>query len=185
VVALNTPVAAEVPSALVEQFLASGGKLADLTSTNRGASDFELMFAMASKFPPRVLSAVETGGVRDLGELQATELLGWMKSGDLALDAGRAADGQAPLADPPDTVLTRLRAYDRPTLQLLALADGWASPELCSPLRELSKAKVTLQTFSRFVHGTDYSHVSVLLGQQAPATVFPRIDDFFRAEETP
>lgn len=199
VVALNTPVLAEVPSALVEQFLSGGGKLADLTSTNRGAGDFELMFAMASKFPPRVLSAVETGGVRDLGETQATELLGWMKSGDLGLapmrdgppfalsaqGASKGAEHQDPPAAPPDTVLARLRAYDRPTLQLLALADGWASPELCSPLREVSKAKITLQTFSRFVHGTDYSHVSVLLGQQAPATVFPRIDDFFRAEETP
>ncbi len=194
VVALNTPVLAEVPSELVGSFLAGGGRLSELAGSGKGAHDFELMFAMASSFPPRVLSALETNGVRDLGDGQAAALLGWMKSGDLPLppSPSNPLSGQ-PNSTPfdsaqgerEDTVLHRLRAYDRPTLQLLALADGWASPELCSPLRELSKAKVMVQTFSRFVHGNDYSHASVLLGQQAASTVFPRIDDFFLAEEEP
>lgn len=172
VVAINTPVAAEVPSRLVEQFLGEGGRFSDLASSREGALAFELMFAMGARFPPHTLEALRLRAAKDLAAPAAASLLAWMRTGDLPLGDGT-------------TVASRLKGYDRPTLQLLALADGFSSPELCSTLREVSSAKVTLATFSRFENSEDYSHLSMLLGASAPREVFPRIERFLLAEDPP
>jgi pimeloyl-ACP methyl ester carboxylesterase len=165
VVALNVPMRAEVPSALAEAFLVSGGHYSDFAASPQGAHDFELLFAMETRFPPKTLEALRAIGTRDLSQAQAAEWLAWMRTGDLPLDDGTS-------------VLSRLRAYDRPTLLVLALADGFAGPELCTPLRDESKAAVQLRTFSRFESGDDLSHVSLLLGSMAPALVFSEVDRF-------
>jgi len=170
VVAINTPVALEVPSRLVEQFLGEGGRFSDLGSSPEGALAFDLLFAMGARFPAHVLEALRLRAAKDLSASAAAGLLGWMRTGDLALGDGTS-------------VASRLRAFDRPTLQLLALADGFASPELCSTLREVSKAKVTLATFSRFEDSEDYSHLSILLGTSAAREVFPRIERFLLEED--
>lgn len=167
-VALNTPMEAEVPSALAERFLASGGHFSDFAGSPQGAHDFELLFAMDSEFPARTLATLRVRGTRDLSAGQAAEWLAWMRTGDLPLDDG-------------SSVLARLRAYDRPTLLVLALGDGFAGPELCAPLRDASRAAVQLRTYSRFETGDDFSHVSMLLGTQAPSRVFPEIDRFLGA----
>ncbi|MEW6431037.1 MAG: alpha/beta fold hydrolase [Myxococcota bacterium] len=169
VVALATPVLAEVPSRLAEAFLVSGGHYSDFAGSPQGAHDFELLFAMETRFPPRTLAALRAQGTRDLSAGQAAEWLAWMRQGDLPLDDGT-------------TVLERLRAFDRPTLMLLALADGFAGPELCAPLRDESKAAVRLRTFSRFEGGDDFSHVSLLLGADAPTRVYRELEEFLREE---
>jgi hypothetical protein len=97
----------------------------------------------------------------------AQEWLAWMKAGDLPLD------GQG-------TVRSRLRSYDRDTLMLLGLGDGFAGPELCAPLRDDSRAKVRLHTFSRFDTGDDFSHVTALVGVNAPRLIFPELVGFLR-----
>lgn len=170
VIALNTPMLAEVPSRLAEAFLLGGGRYSDFSASPQGAYDFELLFAMETRFPPRTLAALRALGTRDLGAGQAAEWLAWMREGDLPLDDGT-------------TVVRRLRAFDRPTLLFLALADGIAGPELCAPLRDESKAKVELRTFSRFETGDDFSHVSLLLGADAPRRVFLAAERFLRDED--
>lgn len=160
VVALNTPAEFSLPSTLAETVLRAGGKVGNLGNDADGARAFELLFALGAKIRAPQLSALRSAAFVDLGATGSAGLLGWMKSGDLAL-----ADG--------DTVKARLARYDLPTLQFLGLADGWANPELCSPLREVSKAKVTLRTFSRFEPvAEDYSHLSMLLGAGAPKDLF-------------
>lgn len=166
VVALNTPMHAEVPSALAETFLKAGGAFSQLAASAEGARQFDLLFAMDSKFPGRVLESLRVIGVRDLPAPIAAEWLAWMRTGDLVLDDGTS-------------VVSRLRAYDRPTLLFLALGDGFAGPELCSPLRDETKAQVRLRTLSRFELGDDFSHVGLLLGAGAPSAVFPEIERFF------
>jgi pimeloyl-ACP methyl ester carboxylesterase len=170
VIALSTPVLAEVPSRLAEAFLATGGHFSDFAASPQGAADFELLFAMETRFPPRTLAALRARGTRDLSAGQAAEWLTWMRSGDLPLDDG-------------SSLLSRLRAFDRPTLLLLALADGLAGPELCAPLRDVSTAPVQLRTFTRFETGDDFSHVSLLLGAQAPRHVFPEVERFLLGDE--
>lgn len=167
VVALNTPMLAEVPSALAEDFLAAGGHYSDFAASPQGAHAFELLFAMETRFAPRTLPALRALGTRDLSAGQAAEWLAWMRVGDLPLDDGTS-------------VLERLEAFDRPTLLFLALADGFAGPELCAPLRDRSQATVRLKSFSRFETGDDFSHVSTLLGRDAPAQVFADVDRFLR-----
>jgi predicted alpha/beta hydrolase len=169
VVALSTPVDAEVPSALAEAFLAGGGHFSDFAASPGGARDFELLFAMETRFRPRTLAALRALGTRDLSRGQAREWLTWMRTGDLPLDDGT-------------TVRGRLRDFDRPTLLFLALGDGFAGPELCAPLRDVSRAPVRLRTFSRFETGDDFSHVSLLLGSNAPALVFAELDSFLSAD---
>ncbi|MCC6333809.1 MAG: alpha/beta fold hydrolase [Myxococcales bacterium] len=169
VVALSTPVEAEVPSALAGAFLAEGGHFSDFAASPGGAWDFELLFAMETKFPPQTLEALRALGTRDLSSGQAAEWLAWMRLGDLPLDDGT-------------TVRSRLLDFDRPTLLFLALGDGFAGPELCAPLRDTSKAAVRLRTFSRFETGDDFSHVSLLLGAKAPSRVFPELEAFLRGE---
>ncbi len=172
VVALSTPVLAEPPSRLVQAFLGEGGKTAALNDSAAGAKAFELMFAMTTSFPGRTLDELRATAARDLPRGVADDLLGWMVNGDLPLLDGSSS-------------LVRLRAYDRPTLQFLALADGFANPELCGPLREVSKAKVTLITFSRFVDGDDSGHLSMLLGRGAEARVFAPVNAFLSQEDAP
>lgn len=171
VIALATPVLAEVPSRLAEAFLVEGGHYSDFSASPQGAHAFELLFAMETRFPPRTLAALRAQGTRDLSAGQAAAWLSWMRAGDLPLDDGT-------------TVLGRLRAFDRPTLLFLGLADGFAGPELCAPLRDESKAPVELRTFSRFENGDDFSHVSLLLGTDAPARVFLAVDRFLRARDS-
>ncbi len=95
-----------------------------------------------------------------------------MRRGDVALNGG-------------ESLKARLSGYDRPTLQLLALADGWAPAELCGPLREVTKAKVTLRTFTVAEAAEDYSHLSLFLGDGAPGDVFAPALAFLNEGDAP
>jgi len=163
VVALDTPVLPEVPSALASLVVEEGG----LGTLDRWT--FDQLFALGSRFPPRTKAALRSTGLRDLPPQIRQQLLGWWRTGDLRLDDG-------------STVSARLAAYRLPTLLLLGLADGFAPPEQCSPLREVSKAKVEVRLYSRFENGDDYSHASLLLGAGAPDDVFAPLAAFLEAK---
>ncbi len=173
VVSLNTPAEFAVPSKTAEQVLAGGGKIGNLGNDAEGATTFELLFALGARISSAQLSGLRAAAFSDLGARASAELLQWMRSGDLALGEG-------------DTVAGRLRRYDRPTLQFLALADGWANPELCGTLREVSTAKVRVRTFSKFEPvSEDYSHLSLVAGQGAPKDVFTPALAFLNLEPGP
>jgi predicted alpha/beta hydrolase len=160
VVALNTPFAPEEPTELQEWFLSDGGRFSTLFASLEGFEAFTQLFAMGSEIEGRV-------SARDLTRATANELLTWMRSGDLPLDDGT-------------TVTQRLRAFDRPTLMFLAMGNAWAPSESCSMLREVSNAKVKFASFSRFTHGDDFAHVTLLRGVNAERFVFRPIEDFLR-----
>lgn len=160
VVAISPAVAPEVPNRFVESLLRSGGRLSTFGTDPEGARVFELLFARGGAFGAGVLSELRDTGMRDLGRAAAADLLAWMKTGDLTL-----ADGT--------TVQGRIARYDRPTLLLLPLRDNFSHPEFASPLRERSRALVSVRVLSRLEYLTeDYSHVSVLHGVGAIAEVF-------------
>jgi hypothetical protein len=165
VVALGTPSHFEVPSVMAEQLLSQGSFVA-LGLSPSGSEAFDALFVTGSPIGEAALSQVKAG-LRDVPAPMAQEWLAWMKAGDLPLD------GQG-------TVRSRLRSYDRDTLMLLGLGDGFAGPELCAPLRDDSRAKVRLHTFSRFDTGDDFSHVTALVGVNAPRLIFPELVGFLR-----
>jgi pimeloyl-ACP methyl ester carboxylesterase len=146
VVAVSTPVLLEVPNKLTRDFLLAGP-----------GDAFDLLFAMDGRFRTGRLDALRAHAPAPIDGL---ELEAWMKRGDLTV-----ADGT--------TVLQRLRAYDKPTLMFLGLADTFAPPELATPLVHLSKAEVHLHTFSRAdLDHEDYSHLSLLQGENARSDVW-------------
>ena len=160
VVAVATPALPEVPSPIAAAVLEAGGDFRALTLDATGSRALELLFTLGGRFRPGRLEALRAHGFGALGRPLSRELLGWMRSGDLRLDDG-------------STVVARLTAYDRPTLLFDGLLDGFAAPELCTPLKALSKAKVKLRTFSKFELATeDYSHLSLLQGFGAKGEVW-------------
>lgn len=167
VVALNTPMTPGAPTQLALRFLEDGGRFSTLASSPEGFDVFEQLFAMRAEGDRRAFAGFAALGARDLGRPMAAELAAWMTLGDLPLDDGT-------------TVLERLRAFDRPTLLLLGLADGWAPPEACVTLREQSRAKVEVRLFSRVLEGDDFAHVSLLLSERAPRFVFRAIEEYLR-----
>jgi pimeloyl-ACP methyl ester carboxylesterase len=148
----------------VEAFLGGGGSFASLASSPSGFDMFEQLFAMGADVDPHLLRGL-AGTTRDLSKGTSAELLAWMQAGDLPLDDG-------------SSVLSRLREFDRPTLLLLGLADGFAPAEACAPLRELARGKVQLMSFSRVANDDDFAHVSMVLGKRAPRHVYPAIAAF-------
>lgn len=171
VVSLATPGEFAVPSPLAESVLRGGGKLATLGTDPEGARIFELLFAMNARIAPDALSAIRSTAFNDLGPSGSTALLQWMQSGDLQLSNG-------------ESLKARLKRYDRPTIQFIGLADGWANSELCGTLREVTAAKVKLRVFSRFDYVTeDYSHLSLLQGIGAPREIFKPALKFLEADE--
>lgn len=173
VVALSTPAEFAVPSPLAEALLRSGGRLSSLGTDRENALIFELLFAMGAQIRPDDLAALRASAFVDLGATGAAALLQWMRAGDLTLHTG-------------ESIKARLARYDRPTLQLVGLADGWANAELCAPLREVSAASVKLRVLSRFDSiAEDYSHLSLLLGKGAPKEIFAPALKFLDGEEAP
>ncbi len=160
VVCLATPAEFAVPSPLAQALLLSGGGLGSLGADPEGAKIFELLFALGAKIRPAQLFALRSSGFSDLGPKASAALLRWMQSGDLQLSTG-------------ESLKARLKRYDRPTIQFLGLADGWANSELCGTLREVTQAKVKIRVFSRFDYiSEDYSHLSLLQGEGAPREIF-------------
>ncbi|MDX2010911.1 MAG: alpha/beta hydrolase [Myxococcaceae bacterium] len=164
VVALNTPMLAAPPSTLASAFLADGGRFSTLASSPSGARTFHELFALWAELPERTEQAFLATGTRDLSRPVAAELLAWMNTGDRPL-AGRS-------------VVARLSEARVPTLLLLGLADGFAPPEQCAVLRERMAGPVEVHAFSRAEGGEDFSHLSMLLGRDAPKKVFPRVGAF-------
>lgn len=167
VVALNTPALVEPPTALLRDFLDEGGRFSTLSASPEGFSEFEQLFTLGSRADRRTRVAALTFAARDLGKPVSSELRAWMETGDLPFDDGT-------------TLVSRLRTYDRPTLLMLGLADGFAPTEACTPLRELAKGPVTVRLFTRVAQGDDYAHLSLFLGQRARTQVFPEIEEFLR-----
>lgn len=173
VVALSTPVEPGGPSPALGKILAEGGGFSRLALDPAGAKVFVQLYARRGHFAPRRLAALRATGLNDLGRAAALDLLGWMNSGDLQL-------GES-------TVLERLRDYDRPTHQVLALGDSFANPEFGSPLRELApKAPVEVRLLSRIqLMAEDYTHLSILHGKHAATDVFAPALHFLDRPETP
>ncbi len=160
VIAVATPALPEVPSPVATAVLRAGGDFRALTLDPEGSRALELLFTFGARWRPGRLEALRAHAYGSLGDVVSAELLKWMYTGNVALDDG-------------STVLGRLQEYDRPTLLFDGLADGFANPEFCTPLKGLSKAKVKLRTFSRFELATeDYSHLSLLLGAGAKSEVW-------------
>lgn len=161
VVALSTPVLAEVPNPIVARLLREPGDLSRLSAAGAGAKDFELLMARGGNFPSGRLAALRNAGLSALGKTAAAELLGWMEKGDLTL-----ADGS--------TFKERIARYDRPTLLILPLRNNFAHPEFASPLRELAPAApVTVRILSKLdLLKEDYTHLSVLHGTDVAADIF-------------
>jgi pimeloyl-ACP methyl ester carboxylesterase len=151
-VALSVPVEAQVSSRLVERYLKGGGQFSSFGTDPESVRLFQLMFGDGP--------VVRAAGVNDFGTLASSELLEWMRSGDLQLGDGT-------------TVLERLRAYDVPTHVVLPADDGFAGSEMAAPLREISKAPVGMRALNRaeFV-GEDYDHLSMVLGKHAGTDIW-------------
>lgn len=167
VIALSTPIAAEVPNDHVRKLLESGGRFSSLSK-----GEYELLFTHQAKFPSGVASEFRSRGLHDLSAAAATELLGWMKSGDFAF-----ADGT--------TFTARFPDYDRPTIWFLPIADNFAHSEFGSHSRDVApRAKIKMQELTRFsLMGEDYSHLSILLGSDVEADVFSRVHAFLTASD--
>ncbi len=160
VIALSTPAVPEVPNSTAEAFLAGGGKLASLAGDPAGARAFDLLFARGANIAPPRHALLRSTAVSDLSPAAAADLLGWMRTGDLAL-----ADAS--------TVQARLARYTRPTLLVLPIGDAFAHPEHASALRDLSRAPIVpLLLNRRDWMAEDYTHLSMLAGSGAPADVF-------------
>ncbi|MGV3619694.1 MAG: alpha/beta fold hydrolase [Archangium sp.] len=162
VVAFSTPMIPEQPTELQEWFLSNGTPYSSLN-----AEVFDQLFSMQSKANALQMSELRRTGTRALSHAMATELLAWMKTGDLPLDDGT-------------TVLRRLRGYERPTLMFLGLANAWAPSEACVILREFAPGDIKLRSFSRFSNDDDFAHVTLLMGSLAPSLVFPDAEEFLR-----
>lgn len=167
VVSINTPVVFEAPPELLRTTLSADDRFSSFASSPEGAQAFEVLFVNHSPVNVRRLEELRAQ-VRPVSAALAREWLSWMRAGDLPLDDGTS-------------VRSRLAHFDRPTLMLLGLADSVAGPELCAPLREHSP-HVTLRMFSRFDSGDDFGHVTSLVGQNAPALVYPEITNFLNSE---
>ncbi|HLT28870.1 MAG TPA: hypothetical protein VK013_02425 [Myxococcaceae bacterium] len=162
-VALSTPVELAPPSPVLTGMLEGGGRLADLALTPGGTRTLDLLLMDGGTLSSGLRSRLRRVGVLNLESRVATDLLTWMRSGELQLP-------DAPLVE-------RLRRYDRPTLLLLPLRDNFAHQEHAAPLRELApRARVRSQQLSRLDGlAEDYTHVSILQGRHAPAEVWPHI----------
>ncbi len=170
-VALSTPVDPSPPGPYAEQVLGAGGRLAALARDPDAHVPFEVLFAKHGTVPGRTLARLRTHAFHDLPPEVAAELLAWMRTGDVRL-------GERTLKE-------RLRAYDRPTLQLVALRNNWADPEGATPLRELAtEAKVQLRVLSILHYlSEDYTHLSLLHGRKADDELFVPIARFLAAPE--
>jgi hypothetical protein len=157
VVALSTPVIPEVPNGRTRKILEDGGHL---SIAALDAQTFDLLFAHRGVFPPGRLAALRAS-FADLSVPAAASLLLWMQRGDLTLPDG-------------SSVRERLTAYDRPTLLVLPLLDGFAHPEFASCLREAApRAPVSVRLLTRWERmREDYSHLSMLQGSGAPTDVW-------------
>lgn len=167
VVAFNTPATPVPATELLANFLDEGGRFSTLAGSAEGFDIWSQLFSMLSTASRRDQVAALTLAARDLGRAQATELHAWMDSGDLPLDDG-------------STVSQRLTKFDRPTLLLLGLADGFAPTEACATLRDVAKGPVKLHLYTRLAQGDDYAHVSYFFGERAQQQVFPEVEAFLR-----
>ncbi|MFL5319909.1 MAG: alpha/beta fold hydrolase [Myxococcaceae bacterium] len=167
VIAFSPPVAAEVPNETVRGILEAGGRFSGVTK-----EQFELIFARGGKFSWGVAKEFRSTGLGDLSPKAASELLGWMESGELRLRDG-------------STFSARIAQFERPALWFLPLGDNFAHAEFGSQIRDVAvKAKVTPQELSKFeLFAEDYTHLSMLLGSSAEDDVFKRIVAFLNATE--
>jgi len=157
VVALSTPVRAEVPNATVAQALRERSGSDALWADAR---TFDLILGQGGLWPIGRLAALRASAGR-ISSQAAGELLDWMQSGDLPLPGDEG-------------LVARMRRYDRPTLVVLPLLDNFAHAEFAAPLRELAPlAAVQVRLLSRFEGcAEDYSHLSMLQGAQAATDVW-------------
>lgn len=168
VVALSPAVLPEVPNAATAKLLRGGGALGAFARDPASNKDFELLFTRGGQLDGGRVSALR-GAMSDLSRAAAADLLAWMEGGDLPLG-------------PRGTVRERLARYDRPTLVLLAMQDNFAHPEFGSPLRDLAPADVKVTLLTRVNLLTeDYTHLSLLQGNQAQVEIFSPVLRFLNA----
>jgi hypothetical protein len=165
VVALATPVAAELPNETTRAMLQRAASL----GSDEGA--FELLFARGGLFRHGAVSKVRDE-MRSLGPTASRELLGWMEKGDLEL--------------PGESLAARLGHYDRPTFLLMALGDNFAHAEFAAPLRDLAPSLVRVRLLSRlYMLREDYTHLSLVQGNDAPSDVFGPALEFLDSKGAP
>ena len=162
IVAFNTPVEWDLPNPVLGAVLERGGDLGTLAGRD-GSAEFQLLYAHGARLRGDVKAHFAAEGLRDLTRPVARE---WL---DALLRGGPSLPG------PP--FRERIAAVDVPVLQVLALRDTVAHPELSSPLREWApRAKVTVRELDRFQGcSEDYTHLSVLLGEHAHGDVFRHV----------
>lgn len=167
VIALSAAVAPEVPNPVVEALLVSGGQLSRTAMDGR----HELLFTRQGVFGVGRVSALRKSPPRDLGKAAATELLEWMRTGDVMINGALGRE--------------RLGELDLAVLAILPVLDNYAHSEFAAPLRELApRARVQLRTLSKlYLHREDYSHLSMLHGKGAEADVFAPAVAFLDAPE--
>ena len=168
VVALSVPAVPDEASPLVSAMLEQGGHVSALGGDPEAAFIFQLVYSMGGRYRRGTMEGLRADAFTDLGPLASNELLQWMRSGELKLSDGA-------------TVSERLKDFDAPTMLFMGLADGFANPELAAPLREVSHARVTMKTFSRFeLVAEDYSHLSMLQGEFAQREIYLPALEFLR-----
>ncbi len=165
VIALATPAEPALPNRRLEQVL---------TGTSAFGADpeaFEFLFLRSAVISAARASAIRAATSRPLPAIQRGEWLQWMRDGDLSLGEG-------------DSVKRRLEKLTAPTYLVLPLLSYVGHPEYASPLRELHPQTVKVRLLSRlYLHREDYSHLSMLLGDGAPADVFAPILAFLEGGE--
>lgn len=174
VIAINVPIAAEVPNETVRTLLKNGGQFSQLATGKDGKRDFELLFTRGAQFSAKTEAEFRGQGLDDLSPRAAAELLSWMEKGDLKLRDGSLFSARIP-------------ALDLRMLMLLPIADNFSHPEFGSHLRDVAKAvKVTPKELSRFdLLAEDYTHLSVLLGSGAEDDVWSTISAYLVQTENP
>jgi len=165
IIALATPVEPALPNRQLEQALSG------TSAFGEDASRFEFLFLRSAVISSGRSAAIRKATSRPLPAIQRGEWLQWMRTGDLPLGEGASVRSR----------LTKLKSRTYLVLPLLSYV---GHPEYASPLREEHPDTVKVRLLSKlYLHTEDYSHLSVLLGEGAPADVFEPILRFLEGGE--
>lgn len=167
IIALAVPYAPTTPVLELEGLLSTGRPFSHFSTSPAGAESFDRLFLLGSPVAEADLHWVRAS-MRDPSQSVSQEWLAWQRAGDLPLDDGTS-------------VKARLQNLEAPILAVLALGDNVVGSETALPLKGATRGAVTVRSFSRFIDGDDFSHVSLLIGKNAERLVFPALVAFLEA----